>query len=104
MSLALVILHFVVPFLLLLSRNTKRRMTSLAVGAVWLLMMHAIDIYWLVMPNYGQAEFSVHWLDAACFLGVGGTYLAVVFYGMLGHSLIPIGDPRLPRSLQFENA
>ena len=103
-SLALVILHFVVPFLLLLSRNTKRRMTSLAVGAVWLIMMHALDIYWLVMPNYGQAEFSVHWLDAACFFGVGGTYLAVVFYGMIGHSLIPIGDPRLPRSLQFENA
>ncbi len=103
-SIALILLHFAVPFFLLISRNTKRKMFTLALGASWLIAMHAVDIYWLVMPNYGQADFGVHWLDLACFLGVGGIYLSAVFYGMLGYPLIPIGDPRLPRALQFENA
>jgi hypothetical protein len=103
-STGLILLHFAVPFFLLISRNTKRKMFTLALGASWLIAMHALDIYWLVMPNYGQADFSVHWLDLACFLGVGGVYLSAVFYGMLGYPLIPIGDPRLPRALHFENA
>jgi len=103
-SVALVIAHFVIPFFLLLSRNVKRRLQALTLGASWLLVMHVVDIYWLVMPNYAQAEFSVHWLDLACLLAVGGLYLTVVFYQMQKHSLIPVGDPRLPRALHFENA
>ncbi len=103
-SAALIFLHFALPFFLLISRDQKRRMTTLAIGAAWILLMHAVDIYWLVMPNFGQDGFGVHWLDLACFLGIGGVYLSAVFYGMLGYPLIPIGDPRLPRALQFENA
>jgi hypothetical protein len=71
---------------------------------VLLLVMHAVDIYWLVMPNYAQEGFAFHWLDVACVLGVCGVYLAVVFFFMRKTSLIPVGDPRLPRALAFENA
>jgi len=103
-SVALIIAHFVIPFFLLLSRNVKRRLQMLTLGASWLLVMHVVDIYWLVMPNYAQADFSVHWLDLACLFAVGGLYLTVVLYQMQKHSLIPVGDPRLPRALHFENA
>jgi tRNA-2-methylthio-N6-dimethylallyladenosine synthase len=37
-------------------------------------------------------------------IGVGGCYLAWVLRNMSQHYLIAIGDPRLPRSLKFENA
>jgi len=43
--------HFVLPFFVLLSRDVKRRVPTLAAGAVWMLAMHYLDLYWLVMPS-----------------------------------------------------
>jgi hypothetical protein len=103
-SLAIVVVHFVVPFFLLLSRNVKRRTWAVKIGALWLIGMHVVEMYWQVMPYFGGGEISLHWMDFACLLGVAGTYLAVVFYRMTKYPLIPIGDPRLARSLAFENA
>lgn len=101
-SLAIVFLHFVVPFFTIVSRNAKRRLSILRIGAIILLAMHCVEMYWIVMPNYKGGESSFHWMDAACFLGVGGLYLALVFNRMTKHPLIPIGDPRLARSLHHE--
>lgn len=101
-SVAIVVVHFALPFWLLMSRNVKRKLGSLALGAAILFVMHVVEIYWIVMPNYGH--FAPHWLDVACFLGVGGVYFAVVLRAMESHALIPVGDPRLVRSLEFENA
>jgi len=103
-SLLIVVAHFIVPFFMLLSRNVKRRLPLLRVGAVWLLIMHVVEIYWLVMPNYNKGESSVSWIDAVCLLGVVSAYLALVFRNMTLYPLIPVGDPRLARSLAFENA
>lgn len=103
-SISLVVLHFALPFVFLISRNVKRRLPMLAGGAVLLLVMHAVDCYWLVMPNYGQEGFAFHWLDLACVLGVAGVTMAVVLFQLKKTSLIPVGDPRLPRALAFENA
>ena len=100
----IVILHFVVPFFILLSRNVKRRTWAIRVGALWLIAMHLVEMYWQVMPYYGGGEIAFHWMDIACVVGVAGAYLAVVFYRMTKYPLIPIGDPRLSRALTFENA
>lgn len=103
-SLVNLIGHFVVPFLFLISRNVKRNLPLLKIGSLLLLVMHVVDIYWFVMPNYGQDGFAFHWLDLACLLAVGGAYFAVVFFRMGKHPVIPTGDPRLPRSIAFQNA
>jgi hypothetical protein len=105
-SMALILFHFVVPFFWIISRNFKRNVGRLQIGAAILLVMHAVDIYWFVMPNFhlGKEGFSFHWLDAACLLAVAGIYGAFVFNRMNQHSLVPVGDPRLQRSLQFTNA
>ena len=103
-SLGIVVLHFVVPFFLLISRNVKRRTWAVKIGALWLIAMHVVEMYWQVMPYYGGGESTVHWIDVACLFGVAGAYLAVVFYRMTKYPLIPIGDPRLSRALSFENA
>ncbi|MBX3258585.1 MAG: hypothetical protein KF782_02630 [Labilithrix sp.] len=105
-SMALVLFHFVVPFFWIISRNFKRNVGRLQIGAAILLVMHVVDIYWFVMPNFhlGQAGFSFHWLDAACLLAVAGVYGAFVFHRMTQYPLVPVGDPRLQRSLQFLNA
>ena len=50
-SLALIVVHFVLPFLGLMSRHVKRRLPFFAFWLVWLLVAHAFDLYWLIMPN-----------------------------------------------------
>src|SRR5262249_12020677 len=89
-STIIIFCHFIIPFFLILSRNAKRKLGMLRFGAIWLLVMHAVEMYWFVMPYFAGGEVSFHWLDAACFLGVGGVYLAVVLQRMTRHPLIPI--------------
>ena len=101
LSVALIVFHFLVPFWLLLSRHAKRSPKALLAGAVVVLTMHVAEAYWLVMPNFGP--LAVHWLDVACFVGVGGVYAAAVLRVVEKHALVPIGDPRLARALAFEN-
>jgi hypothetical protein len=50
-SLALIVVHFVLPFLGLMSRHVKRLLPLMAFWLVWLLVAHAFDLYWLIMPN-----------------------------------------------------
>ena len=101
-SIGIVVFRFFTPFWFLMSRNIKRNSTALTLGALVLLVSHFADMYWLVLPNYGPLQ--LHWLDFTCLLGVGGLYMALVLRNMEGRALIPTGDPRLIRALNFENA
>jgi MFS family permease len=102
LSIGLVIFYFFVPFWFLMSRNIKRRLPLLAIGAGIVAVMHVVEVYWLILPSYGPLAPS--WLDAACLVGLSGIYLASVLRGMEDHSLVAVGDPRLERALEFENA
>lgn len=102
--------HFALPFLFLLFSDHKRRRWSLTFASVWMLAFHAIDIYWLVMPNLALMDhdtfhdFHPSLINVACFLGVGGLFMAVLAWRMKEPApLVPIKDPRLAESLAFEN-
>lgn len=99
---ALLILgHFVFPFLFLISREVKRRLRLLLVGAAWLLFVHFVDVYWLVLPAASPSHFSLHWLDVAALLAVGGAFFGVFFVLMGRHRLVPVGDPHLSEAIHF---
>ena len=103
-SIFLVAGHFVVPFLFLISQAVKRNRLTLTIGAGWMLFMHYVDIYWLVMPTAHHGEFHPNLvLDITCWLGIGGIFFAVLVHLMQRGSLIPVRDPRLAESLAFEN-
>lgn len=101
-SLLLVVMHFFVPFWFLMSRNIKRRLTYLGIGAGCMVIMHIVEVYWIVMPNYGPLAPSL--LDVGCLLALVGIYLAAVLHGIEEYQLVPVGDPRLARAMEFENA
>lgn len=102
-SMAIIFGHFVVPFFLILSRNAKRALAPLGFGAAIILFFHFVMVYWLIMPYYGQG-LNPSLVDLACLMFVGGVYFALVFHRMTKHSIIPVKDPRLSRSLHFLNA
>jgi hypothetical protein len=62
LALVLVLLHFAVPFLLLLSQRIKKNSRKLAAIAALLLFMRWVDLYWQVTPNF-KPQLTVHWLD-----------------------------------------
>ena len=95
--------HFGIPFFYLMGRAVKRRGSTLALGAAWLLVMHFIDIYWQVMPTLHPAGFSPSLLDVTAFLAIGGTFVAAAGWLMRRQALVPLRDPRLAESLAFEN-
>jgi hypothetical protein len=102
-SLALVFGHFAIPFLGLMSRHVKRSMLGLAAGAVLVLVMHYIDMYWLIMPNLDHAGASPSWIDLAGLLGPGGVLATVVAWKAQQGPLYPLKDPRLVESMKSES-
>ncbi|MBK8480414.1 MAG: quinol:cytochrome C oxidoreductase [Proteobacteria bacterium] len=102
-TLALGLGHFVVPFFYLMTRATKRRGATLLPAALWLLALHYLDLYWLVMPVLHPAGAAFDLLDLTAFLGIGGLFVAFFLRQLQRHALVPMRDPRLAESLAFEN-
>lgn len=76
-AVSLVVLHFALPFLLLLSRDVKRRALVLAGVAGAVVCMRLVDTFWLVVPEFQPAGVRVHWMDVAAAVGIGGIWLAL---------------------------
>ncbi len=95
--------HFFIPFLLLLPQPLKRKPLYLCGMAVWILLMHFMDLYVVILPELHQAGVAIHPLDLLCPLGIG-CLLAAIFLKRLGDSsLFPAKDPRLALSIKLKN-
>jgi hypothetical protein len=121
----LIIGHFALPFLLLISRWPKRFRYVLAIVAAWMVLMFIVDVYWLVMPvvptqelitaesndalvaMIDSGEVSVGWdprfMHVTAVIGTLGLVLAGWAFALRRCSLVPVRDPRLPEALAFEN-
>jgi hypothetical protein len=105
-SISVVVVKFIMPFWLIMSRNAKRNLGLLGFAAGWIAALHVVEMYYWIMPYYApdtDVPFSPMGMltDAGCILGCVGLYLAVVFRRMLNHPVIPVRDPRLSRALGF---
>jgi hypothetical protein len=98
---ALGLFYFAVPFALLLSRRIKRNLTWLMRVGLLLLVMSVVYQFWLVNPVYSRitaaekapAPLSMHWLDLAALVGVGGLWLAFFLWQLQARPLTPPADP-----------
>jgi hypothetical protein len=90
----LIAFHFAVPFLLLLSRVTKRRAEILVGVAVGLLAMRLVDLFFIVVPAFHPGQISIHWMDLLAPIGIGGIWLWAFLGQLRGKSLLPLHDPR----------
>ena len=99
-ALALVLLHFAVPFLLLLWRRIKRDTGVLPYVALLILAMRFVDVFWLVGPAFHPEGFSIHWLDFACPIAIGGLWLALFARNLKGRPLISLQDANLVEQLE----
>ena len=96
---AIVVFHFAIPFLLLLSRRANRNPRLLTRAALLLLFMRFVDISWLVLPAFTAGKFQIHWLDLVLPLGLGGVWLSFFARNLVTRPLLPEHDPGFEEAL-----
>jgi hypothetical protein len=94
-ALLLVVFHFAVPFLLLLSRRIKRRARLLGKVAIAMAAIRLLDLLWVVLPAHGGSSFHLHWLNLAVPIGMGGFWIAMFVNRLKTRPLVPVNDPQL---------
>jgi hypothetical protein len=103
---ALIALHFALPFLLLLPEGANRNPRILASVATLVVLMRFVDVYWLVRPVFTQtgaspvtSHFQFGWQDLAAPVGMGGVWLAVFLWQLKQRPLLPVNDPEFMEAL-----
>ena len=99
----LALFQFVLPFVILMPRERKRSWRPLVFMSVWILAVHYVDVYWVVMPTLSPAGPSPSWMDLTAFLGVGGDLRRLGGHrACAGTAILPARDPYLADSLHYE--
>ncbi len=96
----LIVLQFIVPFLLLLSRPLKRSVPALCAVVGLILFMRLVELLWIVMPSYYQSGFRLTWLNISVPLAIGGLWIAMFTRELQRRPLLPLGAPALETALR----
>jgi hypothetical protein len=97
-TIALILLHFVVPYVILLSRDVKRDTTRLRIVAAWLIVMRIVDHYWQVAPEFHET-LSVSVSDVALPIALGGVFVTLYTMRLKSQPLVPLHDAGLEKAL-----
>ena len=103
-TLVLVFGHFIIPFFVLFPQGSKRNALVLKIMAIWLLLMHWVDLYWIVMPSLHSHDVHLSWIDLATMVGIGGVFIWYFWARLAKQPLVPVNDPGLQKSINFTNA
>ncbi len=114
-ALGLALGRFLIPFALLITQPAKKSPARVCFAAAWILGMHAVDLYWIIMPQKqvnaalkagheaAAAGFAPHWLDFTAWAGLVGI-LGFLFLRLLARaSIYPARDPRIYESISLKN-
>lgn len=106
-SMGLIFLNFFVPFLYLLWYRNKFGM-RLKVIAIWIGVLHLLDLYWNIVPQklyadnkmgYVVRQFGINWVDLCMIIGVGALMVWAYLRSAGRERPIPIRDPRIEESI-----
>jgi len=95
-ALVLFVIHFALPFIVLLSRDVKRHARAVSVVAVLLIAARFVDLFWLLRPAVAPEGFAIHWLDPAAIAAVGGMWVWLFVAELKTRPLLPLNDPAIP--------
>ena len=99
-SIALIALHFGVPFFVLAFYKSKRTLKVLLSIASLILIMHFVDMFWVVMPTFsphGSVHFS--WMHITAMVGIGGMVKWLFLKRFSTNPAVPFNDPKFKDSV-----
>jgi glucan phosphoethanolaminetransferase (alkaline phosphatase superfamily) len=106
MGLGLVIFHFGIPFLYLLSRPFKRNPYRLVKLAILLIFMRFIDLFWYIEPTFHK-QLTFHWgylIDLLVPIAMGGFWMAMFFRNLRSRPMLPLYDLHAQEFLEYAGA
>ncbi|MCC6744969.1 MAG: hypothetical protein IT175_14005 [Acidobacteria bacterium] len=90
-AVALVVLHFVLPFFLLLLRPIKKAPAMIAMVGILFIVMRHVDLWWFVKPAFdGQPGSHFAWTDVAVTVGMGGIWLFAFCLFLKSKLILPV--------------
>ena len=98
-AIMLIVFHFAVPFVLLLSRSIKREPSLIVKVAAGILLARVVDLFWLIAPEFHQTGIYVHWLDVVLPLTLGSLWLACFIWQLRGRAILPVHDPEFGETI-----
>ena len=92
-----VVIHFPIPFLLLLFRRIKSNPVALRNIALMLILIIFVDVMWWIAPSMTHESFpKFYWLmDVAATVGVGGLWVAAWMWHLKKQPLLPVREQYL---------
>jgi hypothetical protein len=93
------IINFVCPILILMTRDAKRNWAMMTFMAVLILFGHWLDFYQMVMPGPLKDHAQLSWFEFGILAGFVGTIILVVGKQLEKASLVPINSPFLKESI-----
>ena len=100
-SIGLLLLHFLVPYVLLLSQPSKTDPKRLLIASSVILFSHIYDIYWIVKPNFSKQSVMLGWNELGFLLLAAGIVILVFVFKTHKNNFVAIGDPKLKRGIDF---
>lgn len=95
--------HFVIPFFFLMPRTIKRVRWTLALGCAWMLVMHYIDLQYMIMPVHAHHGVHPGLTDLLTWVGLFAVFFGAFILNAGRAALVPMKDPRLQESVSFVN-
>jgi hypothetical protein len=100
-SIALIIIHFIIPYFGLLSQPSKKHPKRLLFFSAWIVFAHIVDLYWMIMPAFNTEGVVFGWVEIGFPLVAFGILILLFGLKVKKENIIPIGDPKLKRGLEF---
>jgi hypothetical protein len=92
LAIYIIVVHFTLPFLLLLFRAVKQNRARLGSVSVIVFVGQLIFMYYQVMPNFVETNLLRHWMDILLPLGLGGLWIAAFLWLVALRPLVPVHD------------
>lgn len=100
-SLGVIFLRFVIPYTALVSQPSKTNPTRLLWVSILILFSHFYDLYWMIMPSFDKSGLVFGWIELAFPILTVGFVILLFYYKVSHNNIIPLGDPKLIRGLDF---
>jgi hypothetical protein len=95
------IINFAFPFLVLMTRNSKRTPIILVFVSIVVLAGHWVDFYLMIMPGTMGTEATIGFVEIGMTLGFIGLFLLVVLHALTKANLVPVNHPYLKESYEY---
>lgn len=97
LGIVLIVGRFFLPFFALLGPKLKRSASNLMKVAIWIVVMHVLDVFWLIIPTFARGGLleSFRLTDVFALFGMMGAILFAFATEIRRGALVPTHDSRL---------